>query len=193
MTVQPGPETADVVVIGAGHNSLIAAAYLAIAGLEVVVLEDRPIVGGNTVTEELTLPGHLHDSCSSAHVLLQSNPAVRDDELGLAELGLRYVHTDPAVVLPFAGGTSLVLHRDVERSAAEIARFDTGDAHAFRGMLADWRNGLGAAHSRWNAGRLDPAGNLDDATYARLRSGSAIDTIRERFRHPRIVDAMAWM
>jgi phytoene dehydrogenase-like protein len=193
MTAQPGPETADVVVIGAGHNSLIAAAYLAIAGLEVVVLEDRPIVGGNTVTEELTLPGHLHDSCSSAHVLLQSNPAVRDDELGLAELGLRYVHTDPAVVLPFADGTSLVLHRDVDRSAAEIAGFDTGDADAFRGMLADWRNGLAAAHSRWNAGRLDPAGNPDDAAYARLRSGSAVDTIRERFRHPRIVDAMAWM
>jgi phytoene dehydrogenase-like protein len=193
MSAAPLSEAADVVVIGAGHNSLIAAAYLAVAGLEVVVLEDRPIVGGNTVTEELTLPGHLHDSCSSAHVLLQSNPVIRDDELGLAELGLRYVHTDPAVVLPFADGTSLVMHRDVDRSAAEIARFDEDDAQAFVTMLAEWRNGLSAAHTRWNAGRLDPARNADDARYARLRAGSAVDTIRERFRHPRIIDAMAWM
>ena len=49
-------------------------------------------VGGNTVTEELTLPGFAHDSCSSAHVLIQSNPLVRDDELGLlSTYGLRYV------------------------------------------------------------------------------------------------------
>ena len=96
---------ADVVVIGAGHNSLLAAAYLAAAGLEVLVLEEQPHVGGNTVTEELTLPGFRHDSCSSAHVLIQTNPAIRDDELGLLSThGLRYVHTDPAVVLPLADG-----------------------------------------------------------------------------------------
>src|SRR6266536_6726335 len=76
---------ADVVVVGAGHNALITAAYLATAGLEVVVLEAREVVGGNTVTEELTLPGFRHDACSSAHVLIQSNPLIRDDELGSEE------------------------------------------------------------------------------------------------------------
>ena len=60
------------VVIGAGHNGLICAAYLAQAGLEVCVLEAQSVVGGNTVTEELTLPGFLHDSCSSTHVHIQS-------------------------------------------------------------------------------------------------------------------------
>ena len=49
--------TADVVVVGAGHDSLITAGYLAKAGLEVAVLEAKDIIGGNTVTEELTLPG----------------------------------------------------------------------------------------------------------------------------------------
>ncbi|MGH8938078.1 MAG: FAD-dependent oxidoreductase, partial [Actinomycetes bacterium] len=57
------PASADVVVIGAGHNGLICAAYLAQEGLDVCVLEARDIVGGNTVTEELTLPGFQHDSC----------------------------------------------------------------------------------------------------------------------------------
>src|SRR3954468_22067693 len=89
------PSTVDVVVIGAGHNGLVAAGYLAAAGLEVLVLEAGPAPGGDTITEELTLPGFAHDSCSSAHVLIQSNPLMRDDELGLlSRYGLEYVHTD---------------------------------------------------------------------------------------------------
>ena len=117
------PDEADVVVVGAGHNGLICAGYLAEAGLQVVVLEARPLVGGNTVTEELTLPGFAHDSCSSAHVLIQSNPLLADDELGLiSRWGLEYVHTDPAVILPQPDGDSLVIHRDLEATVDEIGR-----------------------------------------------------------------------
>ena len=78
------PDRADVVVVGAGHNSLVAAGYLA-AGRAGGRWSSRPgpTVGGNTRTEELTLPGFAHDSCSSAHVLIQANPLIRDDELGL--------------------------------------------------------------------------------------------------------------
>ena len=64
-TAEP-PAEADVVIVGAGHNGLVCAGYLAAAGLEVLVLEARDVPGGNTVTEELTLPGFAHDSCSSA-------------------------------------------------------------------------------------------------------------------------------
>jgi phytoene dehydrogenase-like protein len=110
----PLPAEVDVVVVGAGHNSLIAAAYVARAGLEVVVVEANEQPGGNTRTEELTIPGFAHDSCSSAHVLIQNNPLLRDDELGLmAEHGLEYLATDPAVVLPQADGDLLVMHRDL--------------------------------------------------------------------------------
>src|SRR3954468_22898238 len=100
-SVPPGsppvlPESVDVVVIGAGHNGLVAAGYLAAAGLEVLVLEAGSAPGGDTITEELTLPGFAHDSCSSAHVLIQNNPLLRDDELGLvATFGLDYILTDP--------------------------------------------------------------------------------------------------
>ena len=80
----------DVIVVGGGHNALVCAAYLAEAGLSVKVLEGRPLLGGNTVTEELTLPGWRHDSCSSAHVVIQSNPLLSKDELGLkARYGLQ--------------------------------------------------------------------------------------------------------
>jgi phytoene dehydrogenase-like protein len=191
--VPTGGGVADVVVIGAGHNALVAAAYLGAAGLQTVVLEERELVGGNTITEQLTLPGYQHDSCSSAHVLIQSNPLIRDDELGLKSLGLQYVHTDPAVVLPFRDGSSLVVHRDGERTAMEIARWSESDADSFLQLLDDWHGGLSAAHSRWNTGALDPAASRSDAAYAELRAASALDTIRARFHHPRTIDAMAWM
>jgi phytoene dehydrogenase-like protein len=62
--------SADVIVIGAGPNALITVGYLAKAGLEVAVLEAKSIIGGNTVTEELTLAGWQHASCSSVHVVI---------------------------------------------------------------------------------------------------------------------------
>jgi choline dehydrogenase-like flavoprotein len=133
------PTDAEVVVVGAGHNSLVAAAYLARAGLDVLVLEAAATVGGNTRTEELTLPGFAHDSCSSAHVLIQNNPLVRDDELGLvADHGLRYLTTDPAVVMPQPDGDVLVMRPDLEATAAELARWSGRDARAFEAMVAGW-------------------------------------------------------
>lgn len=184
--------TADVVVIGAGHNSLIAAAYLAAAGLQVAVLEERDLLGGNTVTEELTLPGFHHDSCSSAHVLLQSNPLLARDELGLLAGGLRYIHTDPAVVLTWEGGAT-VMSRSVERTAAELARFHPADGPAYTGLLEEWEGGLARAHARWNAGRLDPQVFPEDRRYGELRAGTAVSVLESRFTHPRSRDLIAWL
>ena len=167
------PDAADVVVVGAGHNGLVCAAYLAAAGLDVLVLEAREVVGGNTVTEELTLSGFAHDSCSSAHVLIQSNPLIADDELGLlASYGLEYTFTDPAVVLPQPDGDALVMHRDLEGTVEEIARRSVVDAVAFRELISQWSAGLAGVHGRWNSGL--PLGD-DDATrrYLDLRGRSA--------------------
>jgi phytoene dehydrogenase-like protein len=72
--------TFDVVVAGAGHNSLVAAAYLARAGLSCLVLEARADIGGDTSSEELTLPGYLHDTCSTAHNLIQSSIAAEFED-----------------------------------------------------------------------------------------------------------------
>lgn len=185
---------ADVVIIGAGHNSLIAAGYLAAAGLEVVVLEDREIIGGNTVTEELTLPGFAHDSCSSAHVLLQSNPLIRDDELGLLAAGLKYVHSDPAMVLADRDPEqAIVMWRDRARTVAELGRWSQRDSEAYVALLADWESGLKPAHARWNAAVLDPQGSPTDARYEAIRRRSALDVITERFEHHRVRDFLAWL
>lgn len=182
----------DVVVIGAGHNALIAAGYLAKAGLEVAVLEAKPIIGGSTVTEELMLDGWQHDSCSSAHAVIQSNPVIRDDELGLiSEYGLRYVYTEPAAVLPLDDEDSFVLHRSATGTAEEIARFSPRDATRFLEMIEQW-NAMKAAHRRWNAGQ--PIGTDSAAVaYAELRQQSAWDVVHKNFEHEVTRRVLIWM
>ena len=85
----------DIVVAGAGHNSMIAAAYLAKAGYRCLLLEGRPIVGGGVKTASLTLKGFKDDVCSTAHTFLLDNPMIKNDELKLRDYGLEYVDPDP--------------------------------------------------------------------------------------------------
>jgi phytoene dehydrogenase-like protein len=187
------PARAEVVVIGGGHNSLVAAAYLAKAGLEVLVLEAGPTVGGNTRTEELTLPGFAHDSCSSAHVLIQNNPLIRDDELGLvSDYGLRYLTTDPAVVMPQGDDDVLVMYPDLDATCSEIARWSAADAAAFRAMIEAWRGGLAAAHGRWSSNRPQPRDAVT-GEYLALRERSAWDVVHETFTDPVVRSLVLWM
>lgn len=189
----PLPTEADAVVIGAGHNALACAAYLARAGLEVAVLEASAQAGGNTRTEALTLPGFAHDTCASAHVLIQSNPMVAHDELGLlSTYGLRYLPTEPAVVFPQADGDTLVMHRDLAATAEEIARFSPPDAAAFTAMVEEWTGGLAAVHGRWSSDL--PLGDSDEAgAYRALRAQSAWDVVHRRFTHPTIRSFVLWL
>lgn len=187
------PDVVDVVVVGAGHNGLTTGAYLTAAGLEVLVLEANEEPGGNTRTEQLTLPGFAHDSCSSAHVLIQSNPMLRDDELGLlSRHGLRYIHTDPAVVLPQPDGDSLVMHRDLDATADEVARWSARDADALRDLVKEWSSGLSVVHGRWSSG-LPLGDSVDAHRYRELRSRSAWDVVHERFEHPVIRSFVLWL
>jgi phytoene dehydrogenase-like protein len=94
----------------------------------VLVLDARDFVGGNTATEELTLPGWRHDPVQSAHVVIQSNPLIVRDELLLLErYGLEYTVSDPAVAFPSAGGERLVFHPDLVRTHERVARYSLAD------------------------------------------------------------------
>src|ERR671925_973761 len=130
---------ADVVVAGAGHNSLIAAAYLAKAGYECLVLDSRPIAGGGAATEELLLPGYKIDSCSTGQTLIQVNPLLAQDELGLkADYGLEYLEPDPVGHVAFPDGEQLTMWLDLDRTCEEIARFSRRDAEAYRRLIAEY-------------------------------------------------------
>ena len=128
----------DIVVAGAGHNSLVAAAYLAKAGYRCLVLEGRPIVGGGVKTAQLTLRGFKDDVCSTAHTFLLDNPMMRNDELKLGDFGLEYVTPDPIFHVPFPDGSYLTQWRDLDRTCAEFAKFSKKDADAYRRMLAEF-------------------------------------------------------
>jgi len=87
-------ERFDVVVAGAGHNSLLCAAYLAKAGDKIGVLEGQAIIGGGVKTAEVCHPGFKDDLFSSAHVGFSQNPVMKNDELKLRDYGYGEIHTE---------------------------------------------------------------------------------------------------
>jgi phytoene dehydrogenase-like protein len=132
------PEQFDIVVAGAGHNSLITAAYLAKAGYRCLVLEGRAIVGGGVKSAHLTLEGFVHDVCSSAHNGIHGNPLLRADEMKLGDYGLEYVYPDPVFHMPFPDGSYLTQWRDLDRTCAEFAKFSKKDGEAYRRMITEY-------------------------------------------------------
>lgn len=134
----PKGDRFDIVVAGAGHNSMIATAYLAKAGYKCLVLEGRPMLGGGVKTAELTLKGFKDDVCSTAHTFLLDNPMMKNDELQLHEYGLEYIDPDPIFHVPFPDGSYLTQWRDLDRTYSEFAKFSKKDAVAYRKMLAEF-------------------------------------------------------
>jgi phytoene dehydrogenase-like protein len=122
-----GKKTYDAIVIGAGHNGLTAAAYLARAGLSTMVLERRDIVGGCCVTEEIA-PGCRASTTSYIASMLRAEVI---SELRLADHGLRMIPCDPAIQVPFPDGRVIPWWADRERARDEFAKISAKDAARF--------------------------------------------------------------
>ena len=120
----------DAVVVGAGHNGLTCAAYLAKAGLKTLVLEQYGRIGGMTVSEELAAPGFLSDVHASGYLVAKLTPA--PEELGLGAHGLELVTPDPNWAQVYRGGKALLIGRDVETTAESVAQFSVKDAETWR-------------------------------------------------------------
>ncbi len=121
------PATYDAIIIGAGHNGLVTAAYLAKAGYSVLVLERREIVGGCCITEELW-PGFKVSTAAYVNSLLRPE-IIRD--LELKKYGFDMIPRSPSSFTPYPDGRSLMMGPDKAMTQREIAKFSTKDAEAY--------------------------------------------------------------
>ena len=128
----------DAIVVGAGHNGLVAACYLARAGLKVRVLERRPVVGGAAVTEEL-MPGVKVSAASYALSLLR--PDIFRD-LELARHGLQFTPKDPQLFVPLPENRHFFVWRDGARTREELAKIHPPDADAYLRWSRFWEEAV---------------------------------------------------
>ena len=126
----------DFIIIGAGHNGLACAAYLAKAGAKVLVLERSTRVGGGCHTAEATLPGFKHNICSVVHTHIPLSPVYRD--LELERHGVKYVYPEVLRGTIFPDHKSIVMYREPERMAAELGKFSARDARTFTKLVEDY-------------------------------------------------------
>jgi phytoene dehydrogenase-like protein len=127
----------DIVVVGGGSNSLVAAAYMAKAGHSVLVLEKNDQAGGGCVSISIA-PGFVNDPHASGYYVCMANPAIANDELELlSKHGLSFKFWDAGFSTIFNDGSTITAFTDLDRSCAEVAKFSHRDAETYRSFAMD--------------------------------------------------------
>ena len=133
----PHAHTTDAVIIGAGHNGLVAANLLADAGWSVVVLEASDHAGGAVHTAEITAPGFTNDLCSAFYPFAAVSPIIRG--LHLEEHGLQWRHAPHVLAHVFRDDRAAILDRDPDVTAASVEEFAAGDGDRWLREVAAWQ------------------------------------------------------
>ena len=188
----------DAIVIGAGHNGLASACYLAAEGRKVIVVESLGKVGGMASSGYLIpeAPNHLVHPCALDLMSLRVHPMM-PQELQLERHGFRQTEMEPGYVYLHPDGNSLVFGRSAEQTAAEIRRFSTADATEFLALMQLVNTFIDLAIPMM---RVDPAQMNLGAKWQALKvliknrhlrpelmglmKSPAYTSIMERFEHP---------
>ena len=200
MSASPDP---DVVVVGAGHNGLVAASYLARSGLGVLVLEAQDKIGGCTTSESLVegAPEHILDPCADDIISMRGSTVAAD--LELAKYGYREVEVTPPYIALDADGGSIAFWRDANRTAEDIRRFSPKDARAFVTLMDQLMPACETAMSLMATNPVRPefwkvVGSVrllrrpkSLGILAGLATASSAQAIQERFEHPTVQAGLA--
>lgn len=177
---QLGSDQFDYVIAGAGHNSLLCAAYLAKGGSSVLVLEGRTMIGGGVKTAEVLLPGFKQDLCSSNHGGFSRNPAYTDNEIPLRDFGYELMDPEIVVHTPFLDGVAFtVFHEDIDRTVETIEKVSPMDAQTFRRLAASRQTFLNTPRSRRGETR-------EGRFWGRLSELSGYDAARQIWESPQM-------
>lgn len=198
--MRPRHVDVDVAVVGAGHNALVAAAYLARAGARVMVFERTPRLGGAMATVDWG-DGYTLDLGGSAHILIHLTPIVA--ELELARYGLVYLPCEPMFWAPTPEGRALRWYSCLERTVAALESVRPGQGEAYRRFVEAWRplaraiaDAFLAAPTPWELGRrfVLRRGLVADWRRALPRLLRPAETIaREAFADPTLRAALLWL
>ncbi|MGW1783726.1 phytoene desaturase family protein [Streptomyces sp. NPDC002143] len=197
------PREVDAIVIGAGHNGLVAANYLADAGLDTLVLERGPQIGGMTRSNYpiAAAPEHLINHCAVDPVFWpHSRPA---QELELHRYGLNFTMVDPGFVYLHPDGASIAFWKDPAKTAADISRFSRSDGAAYLELAQLFEAICDVALPMFSTNPVMPnLGSLLSATRKAVKHrgrlaeiaaffiGSGREAIGERFEHPVVRSAL---
>jgi len=190
----------DLIVVGAGHNALISAAYAAKAGYRVGVFERREIVGGAVSTVE-HVPGYQFDLGGSAHILIRLTPIV--EELDLYSYGLEYLEVDPLFFAPYEDDQSVFIYRDVNKTCEHLDRTFPGEGANYQRFVDTWapfsqtvRDVFLSSPSPFEIGKSFAFGNSADIDWQKALSvimrpyGEVVDQF---FQEEKIKTPLVWM
>ena len=181
----------DGIVIGAGHNGLVCAAYLARAGLKVAVLENEPEIGGGASTKEFLLPGYRSNMHANFFIGLDDFPIVKDLELN--RRGFRWLTPEAQHAALYRDGTAILLHRDPQKSAASISKFSRKDAESYLYLHRRFAVELAPLMRRFLFHPPLPPGEIADRMEGEagreilgFAKTSIFEAIESHFEHPRM-------
>lgn len=190
--------TPDIIVVGAGSNSLTTACYLAKAGLSVVVLEREEQCGGGVVSVT-TAPGFTHDSHAMGYLVCRANPAIRADELQLeTKFGLKFGFGEAPFASLYPDGGGLISYTDFDKSLKEIAKYSDKDARAYTQLVEEANELLPILQRSFFAPPMPYDGFMkllasseQGRKLKNAMEGSVVDFLNARFESPEVKVHMA--